>query len=96
MFRDWRVMVAGMFFGTVIILGLLAVVGYLALNDRSTEAVMVIVSSLIVPMLTVLLSKVSTVQHHVNGNTSRLLDATLGPARPPADPPHVTAADQIR
>lgn len=87
MFKDHRVIIAAMICGTFVLLGLLGVVAWLVYAERPTEAVALIMSSLLVPLLTAVLAKVTTVQHQTNGTNSRLLDAVgVPPAQRPADP----------
>lgn len=94
MFRDVRVVIVGMICATLVVLGLLGMVGWLVYSDRPTDALLLIMTSLLVPLLTTVLAKITTVQHQTNGTTGRLLDAVGVPAQRPAAEQQPAPSDQ--
>lgn len=93
MFRDTRVVIVAIICGTFVVLGLLGMVGWLVYAERPTDALLLIMTSLLVPLLTTVLAKVTTIGHQTNGTNSRLLDAVgVPPAQRPEQPAAPPAA----
>jgi len=81
MLQSRAVLVTAIICGTVALLGLLGIVGWLIYAGRDTAAILALVNALVSAAIYAKLRdvdhKAGRVEQQINGNTSRLMDAAL-------------------
>jgi len=82
MLRSPGVAITAIVCGTLVVLGALAGVVYLAATDHGTEAIGALLLGPVVILLGVILGHVKSIKAATNGTNTRLLDSVLSSTNP--------------